>query len=207
MPEIRHATVLESTPLGPGYHTFVLESETPLGARPGQWAAFWSDIPNPAKPGEPYKRAWSFTELDGDRRFRLLVATVGLCTRWLVEQPVGARIRFTGPWGSRFLLDEGDAPASFFATGSGISPVGALVDACVARGRKARLYWETSEVPIRARVARWRSAGVEVDVAPRLDPEGDGTWWLAGDGGRIDEVVPRLGGTAIVERFFTPRPA
>lgn len=208
MSEIRTATVLETTP-GERFHTVYAEAELPLGALPGQWGAFHTDLPNPLKPGQTLRRAWSFAELEGELRFRLFVATVGPSTRWLATQGAGVALRFTGPWGSRFKLDDGQGPAAFFAAGSGISPVGAMVDACVARGRPVQLLWETAEPSMPARLDAWRAAGVVVDVGPRLAPvRTEATWWLAGDGPRLDEVNDRLGAPPErVERFYTPAPS
>ncbi len=202
MPEVKLATIVSSEAVG-GYQLVVAEAAT--GALPGQWGAFWTELPNPAKPGEVLKRAWSFAEI-GDTQFTLLVARVGPGTEWLAARQPGDSLRYTGPWGSRFRLDEGTGPVSFFAAGSGISPIGAMVDACVARGRAARLLWETTTPAMPARLDRWRAAGVQVEVGPRLDPSGPGPWWFAGEGVRLDEVV---GDTPPerVERFFTPRPA
>lgn len=207
MPEIRTATVLHSYPACPGFHIIVASADGPLGALPGQWGAFHTDVPNPAKPGEVLRRAWSFASVD-ETRFRLYVAVVGAGSRWLADRTAGQTLRFTGPWGTRFRLDEGEGPAAFFAVGSGISPIGAMIDACLARGRRARLLWETPEPAMKWRLERWADAGVAIEVGARLDPRpDDATWWLAGDGARLDEVLPRFDAPPErVERFYTPRP-
>jgi NAD(P)H-flavin reductase len=205
MPEIKTATVLTSEPAGPGFHTLVAEAHAPLAALPGQWGAFHTEIPNPEKPGQTLRRAWSFAQI-GETRFRLFVATVGPATRWLAARKPGDSLPFTGPWGSRFRLDDGVGPAGFFAAGSGISPIGAMVDACIARGRPARLLWETAFPTMPERIAAWRAAGVDVEVGSLLRPVGPETWWFAGDGARLDEVVGDAPAERI-ERFYTPRPA
>ncbi len=204
MPEIKTATVVSVEAL-PGFFTLVAEAHAPLGALPGQWGAFHTEVPNPAKPGEVLRRAWSFAEI-GETRFRLFVATVGAGTGWLAGRRVGDTLKLTGPWGSRFRLDDGDGLAAFYAAGSGISPVAAMVDACVARRRPVRLLWETPTPAFHDRLDRWRAAGVEVAVGARLDPAGPGTWWFAGDGARLDEVVGDAPPER-VERFYTPKPA
>lgn len=208
MADIRAATVLSSEPAGPGFHMVVAEAHAPLTALPGQWGAFHTDIPNPEKPGQTLRRAWSFAEIDG-LRFRLFVATVGPATRWLTARVPGDALPFTGPWGSRFRLDEGDGPVGFFAEGSGISPIGAMVDACIARGRPAHLLWETPAASMSERVAGWNAAGVRVEIGPRLAPRPDETtWWLAGGGERLDHVERLFSPTPErIERFYTPRPA
>jgi len=208
MPEVQAATVLASEPAGAGYHLVVAEAHVPHGALPGQWGAFHTDIPNPEKPGQTLRRAWSFAEI-GETRFRLLVALVGPATRWLASRVPGDALPFTGPWGSRFRLDDGTGPVGFFAAGSGISPIASMIDACVARGRPARLAWETTAPSMLDRVAGWRAAGVEVEVGVRLSPRPDGApWWLAGDGARLDEVEPLFcPPPERIERFYTPKPA
>ena len=188
MAEIQTATVLSSESAGAGFHMVVAEASVPHGALPGQWAAFHTDVPNPEKPGHPFRRAWSFAEIE-ETRFRLLVALVGPATYWLADRVPGDVLPFTGPWGSRFRLDDGEGPVGFFATGSGISSIGAMVDACVARGRPARLLWESPAHSMPDRIARWRAAGVDVEIGARLSPRPDGAlWWLAGHGARLDEV-------------------
>ena len=208
MAEILHATVVSSEPAGPGFHMVVAEADGPMTALPGQWGAFHTDVSNPEKPGQTLRRAWSFAEI-GATRFRLFVATVGPGTRWLATRKPGDTLPFTGPWGSRFRLDDGDGPVGFFAAGSGISPLGAMVDACIARGRPARLLWETPTSSMLDRVAAWEAAGVPVEIAPRLHPRpDDATWWLAGDGARLEEVERLFSTTPErIERFYTPRPA
>lgn len=213
MPEIQHATLLSSRSVGSGYHRVVAEAHAPLEAAPGQWAAFHTDLPNPEKPGQTLRRAWSFAELDGTR-FVLLVAVVGACTRWLAARSPGETLRFTGPWGSRFRLDESQEPASFFAVGSGISPIGLMVDRCVSTRRAARLVWEVEEdvlddPTLQARLQAWREAGVNVEVGARCMPVPDGSsWWMAGNGERLDMLEPVLSPLPErMERFYTPRPA
>lgn len=208
MAEIHAATVVSSEPAGPGFHMVVAEAHASLTALPGQWGAFHTDIPNPEKPGQTLRRAWSFAEIS-ESRFRLFVATVGPATRWLASRAPGDSLPFTGPWGSRFRLDDGDGPVGFFAAGSGISPIGAMVDACLSRGRPVRLLWETPTVSMVRRIDAWKAAGVQVEVGARLSPRpDDATWWLAGDGARLDEVEGLFcPPPERVERFYTPKPA
>jgi hypothetical protein len=181
-------------------------AEEAVGALPGQWGAFHTELPNPLKPGQKLRRAWSFAEVEG-AAFALFVAVVGPGTRWLAERRPGDVLPFTGPWGSRFRLD-GDDAVGFFAAGSGISAVAPMVDACVARGRPAKLVWDYEGDALSGRLERWQALGVAVvqgrGAAP---PEDDRRWWYAGDGARVDAV---LAGRAVpperIERFYTPVP-
>lgn len=208
MPEVKTALIVESAPAGPGFHALTADCAAELGASPGQWAAFHTGVPNPDKPGEVLRRAWSFARLEGPRRFRLLVAVVGPATRWLSERVPGETLRFTGPWGSRFRLDDEPGPATFFAAGSGISPIGALLDAALAEGRPCRLLWERPTPMLEERLSAWERAGVQVQVGVRLEISPDGArWWMAGDGDRLDEALGQVSAPPErVERFYTPRP-
>jgi NAD(P)H-flavin reductase len=204
MAELRHAQVLRSEATGDGLWIVEAVAESDLGALPGQWGAFHTDLPNPLKPGQNLRRAWSFARLDG-ARFELLVAVVGPCTRWLAARRPGDALPFTGPWGTRFALD-GDDAVGFYAAGSGISAVATMVDAAVRAGRPVRLAWDR-RAGLERRIADWRAAGVEVELgADRVD-ESARRWWYAGDGERLDAV---LAGREVplhrVERFYTPRP-
>lgn len=205
MTEIRPARVLRSAAAGDGFWTVEAVAETDVGALPGQWGAFHTDLPNPLKPGQTLRRAWSFARVEGPR-FELFVAVVGTCTRWLVERRPGDGLPFTGPWGSRFLLD-GDDAVGFYAAGSGISAVATMVDAAVRAGRPVCFAWDLTS-GLDGRVAGWRAAGVDVRLGVHSVDEAGRRWWYAGDGARLDAV---LAGRDVppnrVERFYTPRPA
>lgn len=205
MAEVRRARVLRSEPAGEGLWAVEAVAESEVGARPGQWGAFHTDLPNPSKPGQNLRRAWSFARADGPR-FELLVAVVGPGTRWLAERRPGDPLPFTGPWGSRFLLD-GEDPVGFYAAGSGISAVATMVDAALRAGRPVRFAWDRDR-GLEERIAGWRAAGVEVELGAVTVEEGGWRWWYAGDGARLDAVLAgRDVPPSRVERFFTPRPA
>lgn len=205
MSEVHRARVLRSEAVGDGLWMVEAVAESDVLASPGQWGAFHTDLPNPAKEGQTLRRAWSFARVDG-RHFDLVVAVVGTCTRWLGERRPGDGLSFTGPWGSRFVLD-GDDPVGFYAAGSGISAVAMMVDAAVRANRPVRFAWDR-RVGLEGRIAAWRSAGVEVELGAIAVEEGSRRWWYAGDGERVDSV---LAGRDVpptrVERFYTPRPA
>lgn len=204
MSEPRLAQVRGSARSGP-YADLWLDVGSPPLVRAGQWISVHTTLPHPEKPGQVVKRAWSVAEADGGR-WRLFVATVGPASCWLAERSPGEMLRFTGPWGSRFLLDEGHGPVGLFAIGSGISPIGAMVDEAMQAGRPVLLRWETPHCTMEDRLDRWARRGVEVQVGPRLpDPEGDRPWWFAGDGTRIDEL---RGDTppSRIERFYERPP-
>ena len=205
MSEVRHARVLRSEAAGDGFWSVEAVAEADVGALPGQWGAFHTDLPNPLKPGQTLRRAWSFARVEGPR-FELFVAVVGTCTSWLAERRPGDALPFTGPWGSRFVLD-GDDAVGFYAAGSGISAVATMVDAAVRAGRPVRLAWDRAS-GLEHRVAAWRAAGVEVELGAVGVDEAARRWWYAGDGARLDAV---LAGREVpanrVERFYTPRPA
>jgi len=205
MADIRNARVVRSEAAGEGFWLVGAVAEADVRALPGQWGAFHTDLPNPLKPGQTLRRAWSFARVDGPR-FELFVAVVGTCTRWLAERRPGDALPFTGPWGSRFVLD-GDDAVGFYAAGSGISAVATMVDAALLAGRPVRLAWDRHG-GLDERVAGWRAAGADVELGATVVEEGARRWWYAGDGERLDAV---LAGRDVppgrVERFYTPRPA
>lgn len=209
MAEVKFARVLAAEPMAGGLHHLVCEAESPLNGRAGQWLAVATEVPHPLKPGDVLRRAWSLAAIQGDR-FELIVAVVGDCTAWLAARQAGDRISFTGPWGTKFLLDEGTHPVGLFATGSGISPIAALADAALSAGRPVALWWDTAEVPPRVaqRIAAWRIAGAQVVAGPGITPttHTNAAWWLAGDAARLEPiaaaVAPHAVGAPRVERFY-----
>lgn len=211
MADVKRALVASLEDLGQGYVSLRLVTPEPHGAAAGQYLILHTDLPNPDKPGQVLKRAYSFAGLPAPDRFELTVATPGPTSRWLAARQPGDTLGYSGPWGSRFLL-AGEGEVAFFATGSGLSPVGALLDAALAAGRPARLWWQTAHAYQPERLARWRTAGVQIEVGPALSPsQHEADWFLAGDGAEIERVQALLAGLPServrVERFFTPRPA
>ncbi|MDP2311948.1 MAG: hypothetical protein Q8P41_03520 [Pseudomonadota bacterium] len=208
--DVHTATVLDRADLGPAVLLRCASIAT-RDAKPGQYVVIHSDVPNPEKPGQVLKRAWSFARFAADGSFELLFARVAATSGWLAERVPGDTFRFTGPWG-RFLLDEGTSPVACFATDTAISPVGALVDAALAAGRPVRLWWQTEQDWLPERIVAWRAAGAVVEVGPDVTPEPDpdARWFLAGDGAAIERMTALLGSVPAervhVERFFTPRP-
>lgn len=207
MAEIRQATVLRVAEPIPGFVLVEARADGTVGALPGQWGAFHTPIPNPQKTGQTLRRAWSFAAVQGDH-FGLFVATVGPGSRWLSTLRPGDTVPFTGPWGSRFVLDAGADPVGFYAAGSGISAVATMVDAACAAGRDCRLAWNLPAHAWAERVQGWRAVGVRVDTGPAAMPGGDGRrWWYAGDGPLVDRALEGLDvPPARVERFYTPAP-
>lgn len=214
MAEPRYARVLASEPLGGGYHRVVCRAEASLDGRAGQWLAVATDLPHPQKPGEGLRRAWSLAALDGDR-FELLIAVVGPGSSWLAARRAGDALRFTGPWGAKFTLDEGPHGVGLYATGSGLSPIAALADAALAADRATAIWWDTAAVPdgLADRIAGWRARGARVVAGPGARPAGEEVpgvgWWLAGDGARLAAVAADLTPTARsvrVERFYPLEP-
>lgn len=210
MAEVKQARVLASEPLAGGLHHLLCAAEAPLGARAGQWLAIATDVLHPDKPGDVLRRAWSLAAIHDDR-FELLVAVVGPGTRYLASRRAGDILRYTGPWGTKFTLDEGTHPVGLSATGSGISPVGALADAALAAGRSVALWWDSAEVPgaLARRIDGWRAAGATVVTGLGAQPRDfdlpGAAWWLAGDSSRLEPLAATLTPQAHsvrVERFY-----
>lgn len=208
MPEVKTATVQAQRWLTPGIAEIQLEAAEDPGLQPGQYLVARTTLPHPERAGDVVKRAWSPARVQG-RRFSLIVAAVGASSRWLAEQQPGVTLSYSGPWG-RFLLDAHPGPAAFFATGTGLSPVGELLDGALAAGRPATLYWQTPAIYHEDRLEDWRRRGVVLRVGPQVEVEdqADASWFLAGDGACIEAAASRLSSPRIyTERFFTPRPA
>lgn len=208
--DVHTATILSRSDLGAAV-SLRCASVATRDAKPGQYVVIHSDVPNPDKPGQVLKRAWSFARFFDDGTFELLFARVAATSDWLAGRAPGDTVRFTGPWG-RFLLDDGAGPVACFATDTAISPVGAIVDAALATGRPVRVWWQAAQDWLPERVAGWRASGAVVIVGSEVAVEADPSarWFLAGNGAAIEAQVARLGGVPPeriqVERFFTPRP-
>lgn len=187
MSEARLAQV-RATRRDGAYLDVELEVGSPPSFRAGQWLAVHTALPHPDKPGQTLKRAWSIAQAEGSC-WRLFVAVVGPASTWLAARRPGELLRFTGPWGTRFGLDEGEEPVGLYAIGSGISPIGALADHALRQGRAVRLRWETPHEALKERLRAWAAAGVELEVGPHpAAPEADRPWWFAGPGPRVDEL-------------------
>lgn len=123
--------------LAPSVRELVFERRDgrPIGHAPGQWLNLVLPVA-----GAPIRRAYSIASGAPDgARFELAVTLVdgGVGSSWLSALEPGARLEALGPQG--FFTREGDdlSPALFVATGTGVTPLRAMLHAAVARGLPA----------------------------------------------------------------------
>jgi glycine betaine catabolism B len=93
--------------------------------------------------GETLIRPYSIASSpeDDDLEICLNLVPGGLGSPYLLSRPVGAAVRYTGPWGT-FLLDRApEVEAVFVADGTGIAPIRSMLRRAIATatGRPLRL--------------------------------------------------------------------
>lgn len=99
--------------------------------RPGQFLSIF--VPDPARPGQFVKRAYSFSspyEIATHQGYELCVKFVpgGLGTEYLASLNVGDKIRILAPYGDfTYKRPEGGRTLCFISTGTGISPFRSMV--------------------------------------------------------------------------------
>ena len=217
------ATVNRSVPLGDGVSRVFCTAELDFNHVAGNYVILRSDIPNPEKPGEPLKRAYSISnppDANDPRGFHFTVSRVGPVSDWLIGRSAGDRIEFSGPWGKKFraLPEDAPGPVHLVATGTGFSPIGAMaLDRCAHGRNRVGVWWQTDEAydPM-ALDELAKSERFEVTVGPdALDavPVDVGAlYFLAGDGALLIPLEDRLlaagvPATAVrTEYFFNKRP-
>ena len=176
-----------------------------LAFRPGQFISCLLPVG-----GETLIRPYSLASSpeEDDLEICLNLVPGGRASPYLLTLPVGAPVRFTGPWGT-FVLDRApEAEAVFIADGTGIAPIRpmlrrALVTATRhplrllygAASPERLLYGDELEAMAREhagfRFERVPSAGLRDEVARR---------WVDGDADRgrgfficgVGEIVPAL---------------
>jgi dihydroorotate dehydrogenase electron transfer subunit len=104
-------------------------------ARPGQ---FLTVAVGGADSAMPLRRAFAIYDATPGAEFagtvQFVVAARGRGTRWLVEQPVGARLDLVGPLGVGFPLPSAPVPAVLIGGGYGSAALIALARQLVERG-------------------------------------------------------------------------
>jgi NAD(P)H-flavin reductase len=113
----------------------------------------------------------------GERRLEFLVKKDGATSAALCELWPGATISSSAVMGRGFpVADHPGRDLLIFATGSGISPIRALVEGGVAEGRgQVHLYYgclDHSWMAYRERLDDWRARGVAVHTTFDHEPEG-----------------------------------
>jgi ferredoxin-NADP reductase len=134
----RTARIVAATDVAPHTRHLTVEMIEPaeLGFVGGQYVIVDSGIVLPT--GKAVKRAYSILSADADQsRFELATMRIpdGPGSGFMHEQPVGAELRFSGPWGKLFLAGEVEqaerlGPASrtlMLATDTGVTAMLGLV--------------------------------------------------------------------------------
>ncbi len=119
------AELVEQAPLGPRVVKLTFEAAEPFPRAAGQYAIFMT--------AEGSKHAFSIASpftTDAPRQFEIAVAR-RTTAEGLLRLPVGSSVTVNGPRGS--LVWKGEAPSLLVATGTGISPLRALVKEQLSR--------------------------------------------------------------------------
>jgi ferredoxin-NADP reductase len=132
--------IRSAKPLAPSVKEFVFSrtDDRALVYEPGQWLNLILPMPD----GE-IRRAYSIASPpEGTPSFELAVTEVigGPGSGYLCGLDVGARLMATGPHGFFTRAPDESAPALFVATGTGVTPMRAMVRAAVSAGSQVPLW-------------------------------------------------------------------
>ena len=146
--------------LAPAVRELVFErvDGQPLSHEPGQWVNLF--LPTPA--GE-LKRSYSIASApDGSPRAKVAVTKVdgGVGSAILHDLPVEGVVRAGGPHGFFARAADDPSPALMVATGTGLAPIRAMVEAALRSGSRAPLWIlfgvrHEEDVLWRDELARW----------------------------------------------------
>lgn len=124
----RTARVIAAENVGADTRLLELLSDAPLGFAGGQYLILDSGLVAPG--GKAVKRAYSLLSPDADqRRFQLAVKRLpgGACSGYLHDLPIGAEVRFSGPWGKLLPREGAAGPSLVLATDTGVTAALGLV--------------------------------------------------------------------------------
>src|SRR5262245_1584987 len=164
----------------------------PFQYEPGQWVNLVLPLPD----GE-IRRAYSIASapVAGSPRFDLAVTRVenGPGSQYLHELQEGATLHTIGPHGL-FTRDAVDAPSLFVATGTGVTPFRAMMQAAVMAGIEAPLWLlfgarHEEDVRYRDELEGWARSRPNVRYEVTLS-QGGAAW--GGKRGYVQAHVPAL---------------
>jgi ferredoxin-NADP reductase len=124
--------------------TFERVDAQPMVFQPGQWVSAFLPIAGqgPA-PTDRLKRSYSIASPPGESaRFEIAVTLVqgGPGSRWLHAAESGAELTFVGPQGFFTRAASDGSPSLMIATGTGLTPMRAMVRAAMAAGAHAPMW-------------------------------------------------------------------
>ncbi len=122
------ARVIGARLMRPDTRVLTLAVDEPLGFIGGQFVSV--DTGEVGANGKPIRRAYSIFSSDAEQnRFELAVKRIdgGVTSRYMHELPVGAEVRFTGPWGELHPPAGASGPVLILATDTGITAALGLV--------------------------------------------------------------------------------
>lgn len=117
------AKVLECKILAGNFHNFILETETPITYKPGQYIS--------VKVASNRINCYSITTNEGGSKFSLLVdiSPGGPGSKYFENLKPGDKISFLGPFGTFiFKPDKAVKRFLFLGTGSGCAPLRCMID-------------------------------------------------------------------------------
>ncbi|UQA59309.1 ferredoxin--NADP reductase [Polyangium aurulentum] len=192
-PETFEARLVAAKNLTPWVRELVFErADGPLLYDPGQWVNLVLPLPE----GE-VKRAYSIASApDGSPRFELAVTRVqdGPGSSFLHEIPEGTTLHTIGPHGLFTRAPDDPTPALFVATGTGVTPLRAMLQAALAAGSTAPMWLlfgarYEEDILYREELDGWARRHPNVRYAITLSRAADG--W-AGARGYVQGHVPEL---------------
>lgn len=219
MAKTKWATLRARESLGGGLVQLEFEPDQAMSWAAGNYLIVRTTLPNPAKPGDVHRRAYSLANTAGeDGRFELLIQTVGPRSAWMAERSIGDRLEFSGPWGKSFRMQQEDdwERVCLVATGSGISPIQAIAQERVAQQQAGttQLWWQPEGLGLA--LDPLQSAGVSVtaedQACAQVPADPRALYFLAGDGAALLPLSARLQAEGVpaeqlrVEYFFNRPP-
>jgi ferredoxin-NADP reductase len=130
---VTHEGTIESiVERAPGTKSVFLRLAVPLHFVPGQFISCLLPIDDP-----PAIRAYSIaSDPEEPTRIEICLNLVrnGLGSRYLLSLGVGAKVRFTGPWGTFTLDRQPEAECVFIAEGTSIAPIRPMLHRPLRRG-------------------------------------------------------------------------
>ena len=223
MAKTKWASVTSHENLGDGVTRIHCLADNDLLHVAGNYVILRSTVPNPEKPGEVLKRAYSISSApdpENPRSFHFTIVDVGETSSWLSQREQGDRVEFSGPWGKKFRAkpDDPEVPVHLIATGTGFSPIGAMaVDRSRTGGLPVTVWWQTvhdydQDVVNALRSNERFSIHIGSSVVDEVPPESNALYFLAGDGAVIVPLCEKLSANGVpkenirTELFFNKPP-